>query len=250
MLPSCAATTTWASPTKLKPATSVSVPSRRSCKRQRSTAVSCWRKRKGLVGRRTCVAFCSGMLEHRERRCAPIRVHHATCTTTPTPPTLTVFLTAAPRTGIAPTRLKVRISINQRQHHHTTRTQKHRNLRQCLSTVLTQSTVDLSYGSCLVPWPPPSSYCCTGSIQDQRGSVALCYCIFAQLRNHTTTNEGVDALYKYIVVHPDCAEFVAQFNKCSDAFRSFLKRRLEKAAAEDPNKPANFVFPEVVLRTS
>jgi hypothetical protein len=70
--------------------------------------------------------------------------------------------------------------------------------------------------------------------------------IFAKIRNHATSVTGCEELYEYLKVSPGCPEFVLQLNRCSDAFRSYIKRRLERAAQEDTQRPENFAFPAVL----
>jgi cytoskeleton-associated protein 5 len=70
--------------------------------------------------------------------------------------------------------------------------------------------------------------------------------IFSKIRNHVTSNQGVVELYEYLKVQPACPEFVLQFNRCSDAFRAYIKRRLERAAQDDPSRPPGFTLPDAV----
>lgn len=74
--------------------------------------------------------------------------------------------------------------------------------------------------------------------------------IFDKIRMHTTSQEGLEELYGYLKISAkECPDFVFQFNKCSPAFRSFIRRQLEKLASADVAKPEWFSLPEVVLQT-
>ena len=70
--------------------------------------------------------------------------------------------------------------------------------------------------------------------------------IFSKIRSHATSAAGCEELYEYLKQNPSCPEFVLQLNRCSDAFRSYIKRRLERAAHEDTQRPDNFTFPAVL----
>lgn len=70
--------------------------------------------------------------------------------------------------------------------------------------------------------------------------------IFTKIRNHATSVAGCEELYEYLKTSPDCPEFVLQLNRCSDAFRSYIKRRLERAAQDDQQRPDSFAFPAVL----
>ncbi|ORC90901.1 XMAP215 family protein [Trypanosoma theileri] len=73
--------------------------------------------------------------------------------------------------------------------------------------------------------------------------------IFNRIRNHLTSNQGIEELYTYLKQHPRSAEFDQQFQRCSEAFRSYIKRKMERQMAEDVAKPEGFVLPEILRLT-
>lgn len=73
--------------------------------------------------------------------------------------------------------------------------------------------------------------------------------IFDKIRIHTTSQEGLDELYGYLKTAKECPDFEFQFNKCSPAFRSFIRRQLEKLVNADTAKPTSFTLPDIVLQT-
>ncbi|KAG8346111.1 hypothetical protein ERJ75_000723200 [Trypanosoma vivax] len=73
--------------------------------------------------------------------------------------------------------------------------------------------------------------------------------IFSRIRNHVTSNLGIEELYEFIKQHPNCPNFDQQFQRCSEAFRSYIKRKIERHMAEDTKRPPGFVLPEVLQLT-
>ncbi|CUG94442.1 Hypothetical protein, putative [Bodo saltans] len=107
--------------------------------------------------------------------------------------------------------------------------------------------------STVVPNVVPSSNATSSSssriVAPSSGSKGIAP-IFDKIRMHTTSQEGLEELYGYLKISAkECPDFVFQFNKCSPAFRSFIRRQLEKLASADVAKPEWFSLPEVVLQT-
>ncbi|SYZ67987.1 CLASP_N_terminal [Leishmania braziliensis MHOM/BR/75/M2904] len=77
--------------------------------------------------------------------------------------------------------------------------------------------------------------------------------IFAHIRNHVTSSSGIDELYSFLKeVPPSIYEeaFCVNFNRCSEAFRLYIKRKLERKVDEDSTRPANFQLPPVIQNLS
>ena len=77
--------------------------------------------------------------------------------------------------------------------------------------------------------------------------------IFARIRNHVTSADGIDKLYTFLkTTTPNQYDdaFKLQFNRCSEAFRLYIKRKLERKVEEDTTKPTSFQLPAVVLSLS
>ncbi|KAG5472394.1 hypothetical protein LSCM1_03793 [Leishmania martiniquensis] len=77
--------------------------------------------------------------------------------------------------------------------------------------------------------------------------------IFAHIRNHVTSSSGIDELYTILRNAPLNSyeeAFRVQFNRCSEAFRLYIKRKLERKVEEDSSKPANFKLPPVLQNLS
>ncbi|CAG9578409.1 conserved hypothetical protein [Leishmania major strain Friedlin] len=77
--------------------------------------------------------------------------------------------------------------------------------------------------------------------------------VFAHIRNHVTSSSGIDELYSFLKdVPPSSFEeaFRVQFNRCSEAFRLYIKRKLERKVEEDTTKPASFKLPAVIQHLS
>ncbi|KEG14083.1 XMAP215 family protein [Trypanosoma grayi] len=70
--------------------------------------------------------------------------------------------------------------------------------------------------------------------------------IFGRIRNHVTSNEGIEELYAYLKHHSRSPEFDQQFQRCSEAFRSYIKRKMERQMIEDPAKPPGFALPDIL----
>ena len=70
--------------------------------------------------------------------------------------------------------------------------------------------------------------------------------IFSKIRSHATSAQDCEELFQYLKSNPNCQEFVLQLNRCSDAFRSYIKRRLERALQDDPQPVESFAFPPVM----
>ncbi|RNF21334.1 XMAP215 family protein [Trypanosoma conorhini] len=73
--------------------------------------------------------------------------------------------------------------------------------------------------------------------------------IFARIRNHLTSNQGIEELYAFLKQRPKNPEFDQQFHRCSEAFRSYIKRKLERQMLEDTKKTPGFLLPEVLRST-
>ncbi|KPI82976.1 hypothetical protein ABL78_8007 [Leptomonas seymouri] len=77
--------------------------------------------------------------------------------------------------------------------------------------------------------------------------------IFAHIRNHVTSADGISELYAFLkTTTPSQYEsaFKLQFNRCSEAFRLYIKRKLERKIEEDESKPASFQLPAVIQNLS
>ncbi|CBZ28853.1 conserved hypothetical protein [Leishmania mexicana MHOM/GT/2001/U1103] len=77
--------------------------------------------------------------------------------------------------------------------------------------------------------------------------------IFAHIRNHVTSSSGIDELYSFLKdVPPSTHEeaFRVHFNRCSEAFRLYIKRKLERKVEEDTAKPTSFQLPAVIQHLS
>ncbi|KAK7201055.1 hypothetical protein NESM_000165500 [Novymonas esmeraldas] len=77
--------------------------------------------------------------------------------------------------------------------------------------------------------------------------------IFAHIRNHVTSSSGIDELYSFLKESPPTSygeAFRVQFNRCSEAFRLYIKRKLERKVEEDTAKPASFALPPVIQNLS
>eukprot|EP00796_Vickermania_ingenoplastis_P005916 gene5916-4231_t len=63
--------------------------------------------------------------------------------------------------------------------------------------------------------------------------------IFNKIRNYQTSSEGIEELFLYLKKQKNVApeEFDHHFNRCSEPFRFFIKRRLEKKVQEDTTGP-------------
>jgi hypothetical protein len=73
--------------------------------------------------------------------------------------------------------------------------------------------------------------------------------IFAHIRNHVTSADGISELYDFLkATAPSRYEdaFKLQFNRCSEAFRMYIKRKLERKIEEDPMKSSSFQLPGVI----
>ncbi|CAJ1990968.1 XMAP215 family protein [Leishmania donovani] len=77
--------------------------------------------------------------------------------------------------------------------------------------------------------------------------------IFAHIRNHVTSSSGIDELYSFLKDLPPSSyeeAFRVHFNRCSEAFRLYIKRKLERKVEEDPTKPVSFKLPAVIQHLS
>ncbi|EKF37869.1 hypothetical protein MOQ_001929 [Trypanosoma cruzi marinkellei] len=70
--------------------------------------------------------------------------------------------------------------------------------------------------------------------------------IFARIRNHLTSKQGIEELYAFLKQHPNSPEFEQQFRRCSEAFRSYIMRKLDRQLQDDPTKPPGFSLPDVL----
>ncbi|EAN97823.1 hypothetical protein, conserved [Trypanosoma cruzi] len=70
--------------------------------------------------------------------------------------------------------------------------------------------------------------------------------IFSRIRNHLTSKQGIEELYAFLKQHPKSPEFEQQFRRCSEAFRSYIKRKLDRQLQDDPTKPPGFSLPDVL----
>ncbi|KAG5498675.1 hypothetical protein JKF63_02962 [Porcisia hertigi] len=73
--------------------------------------------------------------------------------------------------------------------------------------------------------------------------------IFAHIRNHVTSNSGIDELYSFLKEAPQTSyedTFRVHFNRCSEAFRLYIKRKLQRKLEDDITKPPNFNLPQVI----
>lgn len=77
--------------------------------------------------------------------------------------------------------------------------------------------------------------------------------IFAHIRNHVTSSNGIDELYAFIKTTPLSnyeEPFRVQFNRCSEAFRMYIKRKLERKMEEDKTRASTFQLPPVIRNLS
>ncbi|KPA83206.1 hypothetical protein ABB37_02890 [Leptomonas pyrrhocoris] len=77
--------------------------------------------------------------------------------------------------------------------------------------------------------------------------------VFARIRNHVTSADGISDLYGFLKTTPPSRyedAFKLQFNRCSEAFRMYIKRKLERKLEEDAAKPADFQLPSVIQNLS
>lgn len=71
-----------------------------------------------------------------------------------------------------------------------------------------------------------------------------CVQMFGKIRKYVNADAGMQELYEYLKNKPgNTTEFLANFNRCSDAFRRYIRRKLEQKYEEDNNRPAGFVLP-------
>lgn len=74
--------------------------------------------------------------------------------------------------------------------------------------------------------------------------------IFTRIRHHTSSQQGIDELYDYIKAH-GCRcddDFNHQFLRCSEAFRLYIKRKLDRKISDDAAVPPGFVLPEALTK--
>lgn len=77
--------------------------------------------------------------------------------------------------------------------------------------------------------------------------------IFTHIRNHVTSAEGISELYGFLkTTSPSRYEdaFRLQFKRCSEAFRMYIKRKLERKVEEDAASAPAFQLPAVVQNLS
>lgn len=98
----------------------------------------------------------------------------------------------------------------------------------------------------------PQTYCTSrGSLSESAApDDASVVGIFSRIRNHETTNSGIEELYQFIKCHPRNPTFEKQFRRCSEAFRSYIKRKMESQMMKDDDKPPGFALPEILRLTA
>ncbi|GET90778.1 hypothetical protein, conserved [Leishmania tarentolae] len=77
--------------------------------------------------------------------------------------------------------------------------------------------------------------------------------IFSHIRNHVTSSSGIDELYSFLKDTPSNSYeelFRVHFNRCSEAFRLYIKRKLERKIEGDTTRPASFKLPAVIQQLS
>ncbi|KAG5497938.1 hypothetical protein GH5_02732 [Leishmania sp. Ghana 2012 LV757] len=117
------------------------------------------------------------------------------------------------------------------------------------SAVVSSSTATLKGG--LNGWAHSSQ--ANASIATPRDAKKDLTEIFAHIRNHVTSSSGIDELYTFLRDTPLSSyeeAFRVQFNRCSEAFRLYIKRKLERKVEEDSTKPASFKLPPVIQKLS
>ena len=80
----------------------------------------------------------------------------------------------------------------------------------------------------------PASYNPTSS---SAGPTSLVAAIFDRVRSHSTSELGLRELYEYCKLHPGCPDYQACYQKCSDPFRGYIDRHLERLRVKEQSGP-------------
>ena len=70
--------------------------------------------------------------------------------------------------------------------------------------------------------------------------------IFQKIRKFNQTDQAVAELYDVLKAHQTkeaVDAFLGHYNRCSDAFRQFIDRRLAKTFDEDKQRPDGWMLP-------